>query len=203
MDAFLLSFSATLWDKVKWLEGGPPKRLDRVGDLVVVDGSVVWKTPELDEEGGGFRHVVPDGTYPVYAESVLVSGYDDEPERYCVETLLILLAEPERLANVNWNDGYGSDAQEFKDYACLVSERAYRATLLNPQHEAIARARKALLSDEARTRRDNWTDEVVDPETGANMLAFPVDEGTVSGFEARSEDDEILAILLVTLPPLA
>jgi hypothetical protein len=145
---------------------------------------------------------VPDGTYPVYAAGTLFNNYDSEPERYCVNLLFIPLAEPERLTAPIWDWGYDDAAQELEGYACLMSERASRVTQEDPQNEAIVRARNALLSDQARTRRDNWTNEVVDPESGANMLAFPVYNGQVCGFEAKNQDDELLAILLVNWPEL-
>jgi len=205
MDAFVSGFIKTVADveMIKWLESAflscLPERLDRVGDLVVVDNKICWFTPEIGHEGG-FSHVVPDGTYPVYAAGTL-SEDADEPDRYCVNLLFIPLVAPERMTSPIWNWGYDGVSQELRDYACLMSERASRVTREDPQNEAIVRARKALLSDQARTRRDNWIDEIVDPETGANVLAFPVDlEGRVDGFEARSKDGEILAILLVNMP---
>ncbi len=203
MGAFVPEFIRTVLhvDMNKWLESEisnfPPGRVDRVGDLVVVGNRLAWLTPELGCEGG-FRHLVPDGTYPVYASGVSSGGHHGEPERYYVNMLFIPLAEPERLTAPSWNWGYGGVSQELGGYACLMSGQASRVTREDPQNEAIARARKALLSDGAPAGKDNWANEIVAPETGANVLAFPVeDDGSVCGFEARSEDGEILAVLLV------
>ncbi|ONK14869.1 hypothetical protein [Streptomyces sp. MP131-18] len=125
-------------------------------------------------------------------------GHRHEPERYFVNTLFIPPAEPERLTAPSWNWGYGSVSQELGGYACLMSGRASRVTREDPESEPIARARKALTSDRARSGKDNWADEIADPETGANVLAFPVaDDVSVCGSEARSEDGELLAALLV------
>ncbi|ONK13549.1 hypothetical protein [Streptomyces sp. MP131-18] len=206
MDAFVPKFIRTVVDvdMNKWLGteivNFPPDRVDRAGDLVVVGNKVVWLTPELGCEGG-FRHLVPDGTYPVYAAGYLSGAYGDEPERYCVNVLFIPLVERARLTAPSWNWGYGGVSQELGEYACLMSWRASQVTREDPRNEAIARARNALLADQARTRNDNWANEIVDPKTGANVLAFPVqDDGSVCGFEARSTDGEILAVLLVNYP---
>lgn len=211
MDAVVLGFIRTVADRTvsgaganKWLEGEPsvypPDRIDRVGDLVVVDNVITWFNPEHTRQGG-FIHRVPDGTHPVYAAGTLLdTPYDTVPQRYCVNSLLISFVEPERLTMPNWDWGYDDTSQQLEDYACLMSDRACRATQEDPQNAAIARARETLLADRTRTSRDNWTNDVVDPETGANMLAFPVTDGNVCGFEARNDEDELLAVYLVNCP---
>ncbi|OEV06045.1 hypothetical protein [Streptomyces oceani] len=201
MDSFVTEFVRKAWDDLglEGYTGPPPDRLDRVDDLVVVGGRVSWVTPENDADGG-FCHRPPDGTYPVYAAGHL----DGEPERYCVDTLFIPLASPDRLTTARWDDGYDQSSQYLKNYACLWSEQADRASLPHwgdEQHEAILRAKEKLLAEESRTSRDNWTNEVVDPETGANILSFPTyDYGVfIDGLEALGEDGELLAILLFTI----
>lgn len=197
-DSAVVSARANSWIADE-LYSYPPERLDRVGDLVVAGGELSWFNPEHTRQGG-FVHRVPDGTYPVYAAGVLLDHYVDAPARHCVELLFIPLVAADRLTAPRWSWGYNGVAQQLEDYACLMSERACRVTREDPQHEAIVRAREAVLSDGARTRSDNRSDEVVDPETGANVLTFPVEGGRVCGFEARDEADELLAVLLICQP---
>lgn len=199
MEDFAPGFIGTKWAP-HLLDGwysDPPEKVRWAGDLVVVDELVRWTSPERENEGdGAFVHRVPDGTYPVYVNDGVPGGIHDDgdPGRYRVDTLFIPLAGPERLRTTRWSDGYPGVGQMLEDYACLRSEGASRG-----EHSAIIRAKQALLSEEARTRADNWTNEVVDPETGANILSFPVcRDGQVSGFEALGEDEETLAILFLT-----
>ncbi|GAB3443836.1 hypothetical protein GCM10027570_12390 [Streptomonospora sediminis] len=42
----------------------------------------------------------------------------------------------------------------------------------------------------------NYPSAVVDPDTGANILAFPVQWGIVEGYAARSDDGELRAVVL-------
>lgn len=42
----------------------------------------------------------------------------------------------------------------------------------------------------------NYPDEVTDPASGANILAFPVGTGFVDSYEARNDDGDLLALIL-------
>lgn len=202
MDAFVPGFIGRAWDDIKldYMPDSAPL-IDRAGDLVVAGGSVRWTTPEYENEGGGRAHEVPDGTYPVYAGSIPWDDEENGPRHY-VTTLFIPLAEPEQLTTASWDGGYDSRGPVFENYACLWSERASRATLPHwgdEKNEILLRTEKKLLSGQALSKRGNWTDEVVDPETGANMLAFPVFyDISMTGFEARSEDGRLLGLLFTT-----
>jgi hypothetical protein len=202
MDAFVPGFISKTWADIKLdCMPGPPPLIDRAGDLVVVGGMVSWSTPEYENEGGGRPHKVPDGTYPVYAGSI---PWDDEDDglRYYVTSLFVPLAEPERLTTASWDEGYDSRGPVFENYACLWSERASRATLPHwgdERNEILLKTEKKLLASQALSRRGNWTNDVVDPETGANMLAFPVYyDISMTGFEAESEDGQLLGLLFAT-----
>ncbi|MFF3749854.1 hypothetical protein ACFYYH_05230 [Streptomyces sp. NPDC002018] len=202
MDAFVPGFISGTWpgDRID-SQPGPPPLIDRAGDLVVAGGTVRWTSPAYENEGGGRSHPVPDGTYPVYAGSVPWEDEDNGP-RYYVTSLFIPLAEPGPLAASSWDDGYDGGGPVFESYACLWSERASRATLPHwgdDRSEFLLRTEKELLSGDALSRRGNWTDEVVDPETGANVLAFPVYfDISMTGFEARGEDGRLVGLLFTT-----
>ncbi|RBQ15579.1 hypothetical protein DP939_34980 [Spongiactinospora rosea] len=204
MDAFAPEFVRRTWVELELEEmfGSPPQWIDRAGDLVT-DGDVNWSTPELTKDGT-FYHGVPPGRYPVYAGT---DRYDlfgaDGPTRYYVNTLFMPLVPPDRLADAQWDDEGYDNGPHFRDYACLWSVGAERATLPHSgdKSETILRIERSLLSEEALSRRGNWTDDLVDPVSGANVLSFPVWESTIRGFEARDADDEILALLFVAWYP--
>ncbi|MFI0422858.1 hypothetical protein ACH34R_31585 [Spongiactinospora sp. 9N601] len=185
--------------------GPPPQWIDRAGDLVT-DGDVNWSTPEFTKDGT-FYHAVPPGRYPVYAGTDRYDLSDTGgPPRYYVNTLfmpLVPLLPADRLADAQWDDEGYDDGPYFRDYACLWSVGAERATLPHwgNKSEAILRIERSLLSEEALSRRGNWTDDLVDPASGANVLSFPVWDNTLRGFEARDADDEILALLFVVWSP--
>ncbi|UCM90425.1 hypothetical protein [Streptomyces marincola] len=198
MKDFAPGFIATKWapGSLGGWYSDPPQAVRWAGDLVVVGEVVRWTSPERENEGNGaFVHRVPDGTYPVYVNDGVPSGWEDEdPERYRVDTLFIPLAGPERLRTTRWSHGYDDVGQYLDGYACLRSEGARRGD----EDGAIRRAKRALLSEDARTGASHGINEVVDPETGANMLSFPVCRyGEVHGFEALGEGDETLALLFL------
>ncbi|MBW4718624.1 hypothetical protein [Saccharothrix obliqua] len=203
MDAFVPDFIRKTWEdlELEHLCGPPPPSVERVDDLVVVGGAVSWATP--GREGNGvFTHDVPDGTHPVYA-GVRASGGGSaaEPVRRHVTALLVPVAEPARLAEAAWDEGYGDMGADLADHATLWSGHAQRMALPHRgehRHPAITRAERRLRSTSAPTDRLTWTNEVVDPETGANMVSFPVWDGTNNAFEARSADGGFLALLYVT-----
>ncbi|MFF3750325.1 hypothetical protein ACFYYH_07665 [Streptomyces sp. NPDC002018] len=108
--------------------GPGPGRIDRAGDLVVVDGEVNWSTPECAGSGIDSYDMAP-GTYPVYAGSVdLGDGERPGQVRYYVNTLFVAFATPEAISE---STGYfdESAALRIDAYACLWSRRAERKTL--------------------------------------------------------------------------
>ncbi|MGW4031832.1 hypothetical protein ACWEFL_21390 [Streptomyces sp. NPDC004838] len=203
MDGFAPRFIEKAWTdlELEAMHGAVPRLIDRVDDLVVVGGEVGLATP--GREGGGvITHGVPDGRYPVYV-GLVRSGGDgaDDAVQFAAYMFLIPVAGPECLITASWDEGYGDRGTDLEGYACLWSSHACRMSLPHhgeDRHEAIARAEREILPESALARRDNRINEIVDPATGANMLSFPVWDETYNGFEARGEDDELLALLFVT-----
>ncbi|MDF5759418.1 hypothetical protein [Spongiactinospora sp. TRM90649] len=204
MDAFTEGFVKRNWAEIGLDEllGPAPEYFDRAGDLVVVGDSISWSTPELTQDGQQIDHGAPDGTYPVYAGSHSIE--DSSSVRYYVDTLFIPLAAPDRLASAIWDDE-GYDKPVFLgDYACLWSPGAEAATLPHWGSGKSAKIRaieESVLSDETLSRRGHWPDALVDPDSGANILAFPVSDVALRGYEAVDENDEPLAVLLATWSP--
>ncbi|MFD2422717.1 hypothetical protein [Amycolatopsis pigmentata] len=174
---------------------------DRVGDLVVVDGIVGWMTPELSRDGP-FTHEVPPGTYPVYVGGRDYSSKGVSENR--VTTVVVPMADANTIVKAEWDEeGYG-DYMRLDDYACLWDERASRATLPHwafgdaDKSEAILNIERIVKSPEVLATRGKWPNVVVDPATGANVLAFPIAGDGLTGFEARDHTDEIVCLLLAT-----
>ncbi|MBW4717213.1 hypothetical protein [Saccharothrix obliqua] len=163
-----------------------PKRFDHAGDLVVGDGRVSWDTPGWTE--GGFSHALPPGTHPVH-----VGAYTDE-DRDLVSVVVIPLAEPARIAAARWNRHGYDDIHPVEDYAVLWGEDAMRATL--PHEDGLPSffpgARDRIAAEGGR----GWPNVVLDRETGANALVFPVEAENVDGHEITDDDGNLLCLVL-------
>jgi hypothetical protein len=116
--------------------------------------------------------------------------------RYYVTTLFIAFAAPEEIAESSW---YFDDSAALRidGYACLWSSRAEQHT----PFETLQGFRESMLSAETLSRRGPWINAVADPDSGANVLAFPVADNSVSCVEALTEDGELLALLYFTWSP--
>ncbi|QUQ64356.1 hypothetical protein [Kutzneria sp. CA-103260] len=202
-------------DQLVWHVGGPlcteltgggaagAEWFDYAGDLVVVDGTVGWMTPELSGDAP-FVHDVPVGVYPVYVGSRAYRNEDSV--EYRATTLVMPIVEPERIVGAEWDEGY-DDYMEIDNYACLWDERASRATLphwaFNGAEKSgfILNVERTILTEEALARKGNWFNGVADQQSGANVMAFPVpEEGiTLTGFEARDAAGELTCLLLATV----
>jgi hypothetical protein len=195
MDVFAPEFIRKSWPDLGMdsLCGPVPRWIDRAGDLVVVDSEVNWSTPECSDSGIDTYEMAP-GTYPVYAGSFDLS--DSVQVRYYVNTLFIAFASPEKIAESTWHVDE-SAALRIDGYACLWSRRAEQHT----PFETLLGYRESMLSAETLSRRGPWINEVADLDSGANVMAFPVADNSVSGIEALDEDGELRALLYFTWSP--
>lgn len=191
MDVFAPEFIRENW---AWADrnspcGSLPQWIERAGDLVV-DGPVTWSTPD-DAPFGERSYDVPPGTYPVFIGMDAVT--DDDPERpwYDVRVVFLALAGPEELAGATWRHEQGG-LLTIEDYTCLSSQKAYGLV----SGETFARLKESVLSSEIRYRRGPWPNEVVDQDTGLNMMFFPSYESSgVSCVELVGEADELVGLL--------
>jgi hypothetical protein len=165
---------------------------DRAGDLVVVDGNVSWTTPGTD---GNFHHEVPPGTHPVYVGTFGSVEDDWSPDgiRYRTSMIVIPFAEPARIADAEWGDGY-DDHQELGDYALLWDSRAGHA---GDENTLLSTASERILTEGPFHRRHNWVDVVVDQDSGANAMVFLTSGEAVQGIEARDDDEELLCLMFI------
>jgi hypothetical protein len=176
-----------------------PTWFDHVGDLVVGNEPVVWETPWCTD--GGFQHELPAGSHPVH-----VGGYphnDDawNPDafRCSASVVVVLVAEPARIAEADWDvEGYDG-VHRVEDHAVLWGETAMRAT---PSHvdgvpTFVVDARDRIASRGAVARRDNWVEVVLDHGTGANAFVLPVARENVTGYEIVDDDENVLCLVLV------
>ncbi|WP_330270490.1 hypothetical protein OG205_24910 [Lentzea sp. NBC_00516] len=176
-----------------------PTWFDHSGDLVVVDGPITWETPWLTE--GGFSHQLPSGTHPVYAGTCAFPPEDEDPEAFwhTVTMVVIPLAEPCRIEEANWDVAGYHDVHLIEDFAVLWGEEAMRRSLphVDDASSFIRDARDGILAKGPRHRGDNWTNVVVDRETGANAFVFPVhDSEYVTGYEIVDDEGELLCLVL-------
>ncbi|WP_444947941.1 hypothetical protein [Micromonospora ureilytica] len=176
-----------------------PMWFDHAGDLIVVDGPITWATPWLTE--GGFSHQLPAGTHPVYAGTCAFPPQDEDPEAFwhTVTMVVIPLTEPDRIERANWDVAGYHDVHLIEDFAVLWGEEAMRRSLphVDDASSSVRDARDGILAKGPRHRKDNWTTVVVDRETGANALVFPVhDSEYVTGYEIVDDEGELLCLVL-------
>jgi hypothetical protein len=166
--------------------GAVPRWIERAGDLVV-DGTVVWSTPD-DTPFGEDSYAVPPGTYPVF----IGTDYDSESTRYDVRVVFIALAGPEKLAEATWRHEQGG-LLTIEGYTCLASEKANQLIT----QETFARLKEAVLSPENADQRGPWPNEVVDPDTGLNVMLFPSYDGAsgISCIELVDDDEQLVGLL--------
>ncbi|MCR3750606.1 hypothetical protein [Lentzea californiensis] len=168
--------------------GALPRWIDRAGDLVT-DGPIVWSTPD-DAPFGERAYEVPPGTYPVF---VGVDGYDEPGgTRYDVRVVFIALAGPEELATAEWRHDQAG-LMTIEGYTCLASQKATGFLTA----ETLGRLREEVLSAGSVHRRGPWPDEVVDQESGLNVMLFPADDCGlgVSCVELVAGDGELAGLL--------
>ncbi|WP_330276282.1 hypothetical protein OG205_11975 [Lentzea sp. NBC_00516] len=169
--------------------GALPQWIERAGDLVV-DGPVVWSTPD-DTPFGEDSYDVPPGTYPVF---IGIDGYGDDPERtrYDVRVVFIALAGPEKLAEATWRHDQAG-LMTIENYTCLASGKAIAFIT----GETFARLKEAVLSTGSVHRKGPWPSEVVDPETGLNVMLFPSYDSAsgISCIELVDEAEELVGLL--------
>ncbi|SFR03781.1 hypothetical protein SAMN04488564_102388 [Lentzea waywayandensis] len=168
--------------------GALPQWIERAGDLVA-DGEIVWSTPD-DAPFGEAAHEVPPGTYPVF---IGTDGYsaDDGRTRYDVRVVFIALAGPEKLAAATWRHDQAG-LMTVENYTWLASAKANEFVT----GETFARLKDAVLSAESVHRRGPWPNEVVDPDSGLNVLLFPSYDGG-SGISCIElvDEDELVGLL--------
>lgn len=186
----------------RFVEGPQPTWFDHAGDLVVVAGRITWETPGATD--GAFYHEIPAGTYPVYVgtNAYARDNWDPDSFRHDARAVVIPLAEPQRIAEADWDevDGYG-DVHLIEDYAVLSDGRAMRAARRGRGDNGpsfFEEACEAIETRGPRFRRDNWVDVVLDEETGANAFVFPVSGDNVDGFEIVDGDENLLCLVLTT-----
>ena len=176
-----------------------PSWFDHVGDLVVADGPVTWETPWRTD--GGFEHDLAAGSHPVYVGGYALPGdrWDPDSFRYFASVVVVLVAEPARIEEADWDVDCYDDVHQIEDVAVLWGEEAGRAS---GQYEYgvpsfMRDARDRIASRGPLGRRHNWVPAVLDDETGANGFVLPVETETVTGYEIVDEDEEVLCLVLV------
>ncbi|MDX8141704.1 hypothetical protein SK854_06255 [Lentzea sp. BCCO 10_0061] len=177
-----------------------PTWFDHAGDLVVLNSPITWETPWRTE--GGFTHRLPVGSHPVHVGSTPFTpdGEDPDASWHTVSMVVIPLAEPSRIAAADWNVPGYDDSHFIEDYAVLWGEEAMRASL---PHDAdgtpafVRDARDDIRARGPRQRQDNWTNVVLEQETGANAFVLPVhDADYVTGWEIVDDQSNLLCLVL-------
>ncbi|MCS7475357.1 hypothetical protein ACFFQW_31345 [Umezawaea endophytica] len=176
-----------------------PTWFDHVGNLEVAGGPVIWETPWRTD--GGFMHELAAGSHPVH-----VGGYartrdrwNPDSFRYTASMVVIMVAEPERIAEADWDvEGY-DDIHHVEDYAVLWGEEAMRASL--PLEDGVPSfipdVRERIEAKGPFLRRDNWVEAVLDDQAGLNAFVLPIATENLTGYEIVDDEENVLCLVLV------
>ncbi|RAG85164.1 hypothetical protein DN069_13065 [Streptacidiphilus pinicola] len=158
-------------------QGDRPEEFHHAGSLTV-SGSVVFSNPEPEEWSESAD--VPPGRHPVHIGAVRHAG------SALVTMLLIPLDEPGVIAAA----GFGEPVAD--DYLGPDLGFLWDSTTMD---DADLDALVAHVEEELTESDVAWVNAVVDPETGANVLAFEVLHEVSVRRECRDGSGRLLALL--------
>ncbi|GAA1881184.1 hypothetical protein [Streptantibioticus ferralitis] len=194
---------ALLWqlaDEYVTFVGDRPQEFQRAGDLVVA-GAVVFSEPDPAEWStcGG----VPHGKHPVYIGVARLSEETAAAGAAYVSMAVIPLADPEVIARATFEDAY-EDAQPLTHEIGLLWDDAAMDSLRfsgprpadYPDLDAFLTHAASELAAAQAAGRAPWVDITVNPDTGSNVLAFPVQAENASCYEGRDENGELVCLVL-------
>ena len=178
-----------LSDEHESFSGIPPKEFVRAGDLAVA-GGVVFSEPDPAEwtTCGG----VPHGRWPVYV------GVADSGE---VAMAALLLAAPEVIAEAEFEDGYEDYQPLGAEIGLLWDETAMDSLRFDgprspefPDLDAFVKHAAAELA----AAPVPWVEIPVNPQTGSNVLAFPVCADSADCYAGRDGNGELVCLLFIS-----
>ncbi|MEU6538797.1 hypothetical protein [Streptomyces sp. NPDC047000] len=199
----LEAMEALLWRWVEHIDGDGgkgmtrPEWFARVGELTLAE-QVTWYG--MSTLGSWVHGNLASGTgkAPVYA-GFYRSARDDGPAVARVSMVVLPLADPGRIAEADWDDGYGGyEPAPVDGYAVLCGDPFDPASV--PGRDAGADLREAeriIAACDAEGRRVSCAEIVTDPARGGNALFFPVEAAERDGYEALEEDGTIVCLAFV------
>ena len=194
---------ALLWQWVEHIDrdGGKgmprPEWFARVGELTLAE-EVTWYGMSTVGRWVHGSLARADGRAPVYA-GFHWSRKDDGPAvaRACM--VVLPLADPARIAEAEWDDGYGGyEPAPLDGYAVLCGDPFDPTNLSGRDADADLReAERIIAAGDAAGHRVNFAEIVTDPDRGGNALFFPVEAAERDGYEALEEDGTIVCLAFV------
>lgn len=182
------------------LFGQLPEEFHRAADLTVTSG-LVFSSPDAPE---WFTcDDVPVGTHPVHVGVVRRQDAERGKEVALVIMALIPFAEPEAIAEAEFEDAFEDYQPLGPDLGFLWDDTAMDALRSNgPRPDAfpdldafVTHVEAELATADPTGRMPSWVDVTVDERTGANVLAFPVNAGGAGCYEGRDADGRLVALL--------
>ncbi|GAB7185406.1 hypothetical protein ATKI12_5237 [Kitasatospora sp. Ki12] len=180
--------------------GERPEEFHRAADLTVTSG-LVFSSPDALE---WFTcDDVPIGTHPVHVGVVRRQDSESGRELALVTMALIPFAEPEAIAEAEFEDAFDDYQPLGPDLGFLWDGTAMDALRFDgprpdafPDLDAFVTLVEAELATADPTgRTPSWVDVTVDERTGANVLAFPVNAGGADCYEGRDAEGRLVALL--------
>lgn len=176
--------------------GNRPEEFHRADDLVVA-GSVTFTEP-APAEWSAFDGV-PHGSHPVHIGVVRRRDADSGEESTYVTMVVIPLAAPEVIARATFADAIEDYQPLGPDLGFLWDSAAMDCLRFDgPRPEGFADldAFVGHVESELATGKAAWLNVRLHPETGSNVLAFPVCAESAGGFEGRDGDGALVCLVL-------
>ncbi|WP_143685848.1 MULTISPECIES: hypothetical protein [unclassified Streptomyces] len=180
--------------------GDRPQEFHQIGGLTVVS-ALVFSSPDAQEWSG--CDDVPAGTHPVHIGVVRRQDAESGRESAHVTMALIPFADPEAIAEAEFEDAIEDYQPLGPDHGFLWDSTAMDALRFDgPRPDAfpdldafVAHVESELATADAAGRIPAWVDVTVDERTGVNVLAFPVNAESAGCYEARDADGRLVALL--------
>ncbi|MBB5998033.1 hypothetical protein [Streptomonospora salina] len=123
-----------------------------------------------------------------------------EPPEFRVDELFLPFAPWEQVAQAHWQHFNDDTGRRSKTCAFLGTDRSEKAAVkrwYDSKSGTIPWMEEAVRSADVLAGPGNYPDEIADPASGANILAFPVMEQAVAeGYTARNDAGDLLALVV-------
>ncbi|MFI8457087.1 hypothetical protein [Kitasatospora sp. NPDC085464] len=181
--------------------GDRPQEFHRIADLTVTS-SLVFSSPDASEWSACDE--IPAGSHPVHVGARRWQDPESGKESANVTMVLIPFADPEVIAEAEFEDAIEDYQPMGPDLGFLWDSTAMDALRFDgPRPDAypdldafVAHVESGLATPDEEGRLPVWVDVTVDERTGANVLALPVSAESAGCFEGRDADGRLVALLL-------
>ncbi|MGP4009636.1 hypothetical protein [Streptomyces sp. 4N124] len=196
------SVNALLWRWADHVNGNPyravsrPEWFARTGELTLEKDITWW--------GMGSDVLAHDTFPPGLSKAPVYTGFywvreDGKPAAARACMVVVPLADPDRIAAAEWDDGYSDYVPAaLEGYAVLCSSPFDPKRSGDEAAKAHLREAKRIIeAGDRESRRANYAEIITDPDRGGNALFFPVCGEDRTAYEAAEPDGTTVCLAFV------